>query len=231
METMIKIWRVTLFLWPTIILLTFFLTILFFFPNKRYGNIPLSVKLYPLTFCIGLLIINVTTILTNEHSKLLNACVDYLITTIEFLLINYYFYSLNQNTKQKRVLKYLTGLFLLIAIILAFQLPTQHAVVRLYTTQVFLLLLPTFFYFKTLFKTNSVMNITNTPAFWISTGIAFFLLCTMILSVIETFFLNHRPDILAKLYPTYYIFYIIMFLMFLKAYLCRPVENNNFTSF
>lgn len=228
MDVLIKIWRSTFYLWPAILFVTFFLSILFFYPNKRYRNIALPIKLYTLSFCICLITIDLTVLINNNYTqpiKNLYTYADYLLTIIEFILVNYYFYSLSNNTWHKKVLLYLSILFFLVAFVLSFQLPTQHAVVKLYTTQVFLLLIPTLFYFKVLLKNNSGANISKDPSFWISSGIAFFLLCTMILSVIETFFLNHRPDILSKLYPTYHIFYILMFLMFLRAYMCKPVST------
>jgi len=226
METLIRLWKQSLFLWPSVLFFTFFLSILFFHSNKRYSNIPLSIKIYVLSFCICIIILDATVLITNRFNgsvKNIYSFVDFFLSILEFVLLAYYFYNLNKNIRQKKALIYLTVVFLLAAISLSFQLPSQHAVVRLYTIQGILLLLPTFFYFRTLFKTKSVINISNEPTFWISTGIAFFLLCTIILSIIETFILNHRPDILVKVYPTYYVFYIIMFCMFLKGYLCKTV--------
>lgn len=230
MEGLIYLWQSTLYLRPTAIFITFVSIILFFFSKNRYGNIPQPIKFYLIAYFISFIPVDLTVIIRNRVNRPVRQFVnyiDYLFTFIEFLLFTYYFYSINKNRNHKKILRYLTIMFSITFFVFSFQLPSEQAVVRLYTTQVFCLLIPTFFYFKTLFKNTAIINISNDPSFWISTGIAFLSLCTMSLSLVETFFLSHRPDILVKLYPIYYVFYILMFLMFLKAYSCKPATHGS----
>lgn len=229
METLFKKWHSTFYAWPVTFFVTLFFVILFFIPNKRSRNIPLLIKLYLLAYLITFIIIDAAVIIRNQSDYFAIAIrhyTDYVFTIIEFILITYYFYIHNNKPKQKKALIYLIAIFLLPAFILSFQLPNGLAVVRLYTIQVFLLLIPSFFYFKELFRDPAV-DIANSPTFWISTGITFFLLCTMIFSIIEAFLLNNKPHILAKLYPLYYVFYMLMFSLFFKAYLCKPVISKS----
>lgn len=224
MEVLIKTWQSSLYAWPAAFFVTVFFIILFFLPANRSRNIPLSIKLYLIAYGITFIVIDAAVLIRNQTDYFtyqLRHYTDYTFTITEFILLIYYFYTHNNNSGQKKIFFYLAALFLITAIVLSAQLPSGLAVVRLYTTQVFLLLIPCFFYFRNLFKNTAVIDISNEPTFWISTGITFFLVCTMILSVIESFFLFQKPHILAKLYPIYYVFYILMFFMFFRAYLCK----------
>lgn len=230
METLIKSWQYTFYFWPITCFITIVFIILFFLPGKRSKNLPLTIKLYVTAYSITFILIDLSVLIRNKYDYFTDSLRnygDYFFSITEFILVAYFFYSHNKSHKQKQVIVYVTVLFLIIAIILAFHLPDVLVVIRLYTTQTFLLLIPVFFYFMNLFKTTFINDISNTPSFWISAGIAFFLLCTITLSIIETFFLNHKPLILAKLYPIYYISYILMFFMFLRAYLCKPNTVNS----
>lgn len=228
MEALIKTWQSSLYVWPAAFFVTAFFIILFFLPANRSRNIPLSIKLYLIAYGITFIVIDAGVLIRNQTDYFtyqLRHYTDYSFTITEFVLLIYYFYIRNNHSRQKKLFLYLTASFLITAIVLSYQLPNGLAVVRLYTTQVFLLLIPCFFYFKNLFKNTTIIDISNEPSFWISTGITFFLLCTMILSLIESFLLHQKPHILAKLYPIYYVFYILMFFMFFRAYLCKPLRT------
>ena len=230
MEALLKNWQSTLYMWPTAFFVTLFFALLFCIPSVGSRNIPLAIKLYLIAYGCTFIIIDGTTLIRHQYDYYayqVQHYTDYIFTIIEFILIAYYFYTHNLNSLQKRILTILTILFLIASFVFSFQLPHGLAVARLYTTQVFILLIPSFFYFKNLFKNPTTTDISNAPSFWVSTGITFFLLCTMSLSIIETFFLNHKPHILKKLYPIYYIFYILMFCMFFRAYLCKPATSNS----
>lgn len=235
MEVLLKLWQSTLYLRPVGIFLVFVLLILSFSPGNKYRNIPQPIRLYFIAYLICFIPIDITLLITNKLTRSANELIsylDYLFTFIECLLLTYYFYSLNQNHKQKNII---IGLFVLFFIVTCFlflcillnDLNSSTAVVWLYTTQVFILLIPAFFYFKKLFQTHMIADISQEPSFWISSGIMLFLLCTMTLSIIESFFLLHKTYILAKLYPIYYVFYILMFLLFFKAYLCKPATSRS----
>lgn len=224
MEALLKNWQSSLYMWPAAFFVTLFFALLFCIPSDRSRNIPLAIKLYLIAYGLTFIIIDGTILIRQQYDYYtyqVQHYTDYIFTIIEFVFIAYYFYTNNLNSLQKKVLTILTILFLIASLVFSFQLPRGLAVARLYTTQVLLLLNPSFFYFRNLFKSPTTIDIANTPSFWISTGITFFLLCTMSLSLIETFFLNHKPHILAKLAPIYYIFYMLMFVMFFRAYLCK----------
>lgn len=230
MEALFKNWQSSLYMWPAAFFVTLFFVLLFCIPSDRSRNIPLTIKLYLIAYGLTFIIIDGTILIRQQYDYYayqVQHYTDYIFTIIEFVLIAYYFYTNNLNSLQKKILTILAILFLIATLAFSFQLPRGLAVARLYTTQVFLLLIPSFFYFRNLFKKPTSTDISNAPSFWISTGIAFFLLCTMSLSIIETFLLNHKPHILAKLYPIYYIFYMLMFVMFFRAYLCKPAIFNS----
>lgn len=230
MQTLLKFWETTLYLRPVGIFLVATLLILIYTTAKKTANIPPTIRWYLFAYLICFVPIDITILITKKRASHINPLIsslDYLFTIAEFIFITYYFYYLTHHSRQKKVLRLLVTFFILISLaliiyILSSDLDPRVAVVWLYTTQVFLLLVPVFFYFKNLFRATVTINISQQPSFWISSAIAFFLLCTMLLSLIETFFLNHRTDILLKLYPLYYLFYIIMFGIFFKAHLCKP---------
>lgn len=210
-------------------LIAFTFSLLFFCHNKRRVNIPVPIKFYLLAYFLSFIPVDIHVFITNKlnyDTMLLINSLDYTFTFLEFSLLAYYFYSLNNSAKQKKILLYLSIFFTAIAAAILFYTTFYETVIYsvhwLYTTQVFFLLIPVFFYFKNIYKTSGVTDISKEPSFWISTGIAFFLLCTMSLSVLETFFIDHRPDLKRKLYPIYFTFYLLMFFMFLRAYWCKP---------
>lgn len=235
MEVLLKLWRSTLYLRPVGIFLVFVLLILSLLPGNKRRNIPPPIRLYFIAYLLCFIPIDITLLVTNKTARSINGLIsylDYLFTFIECLLLIYYFYLLNQKPKQKKIIIGLFFLFFIVTCVLflcivRYDLRPSTGVVWLYTTQVFILLIPAFFYFKKLFQTHIITDISQEPSFWISSGIMLFLLCTMTLSIIESFFLLHKTHILAKLYPIYYVFYILMFLLFFKAYLCKPATSRS----
>jgi len=94
-----------------------------------------------------------------------------------------------------------------------------------YTIEAFLIAVPCFNYFIELFKFPPTKSLRNDPAFWISTGILFFIVCTLPFSIIE----NHLAEIDLKatrrLYSLFFIFYVVLFCMIIRAYLCKLKEE------
>ena len=228
MDTLIKIWEPT-FLKPLAILISLLCIIIFFGPSNRQSNIPLSIKLYLIAFFVGFTSNDLVVLWNNNYSestRLICIYIDFVLTIIEFILLMYFFYSINKKNSQKKILLFLSIVFSIVTVFLFIFMQfgstyRQHAVVWLYTIQVCFLLIPVFFYFQHLFSTKTVGDVSGVPTFWIASGIAFFAFCTVMLSIVETFFLYDKPVLLGKLYPIYYLFYVLMFLFFLIAHLCN----------
>lgn len=221
----------TYYLRPTSVFLCAFCITIFYFKAKNQNNIPLPIKLYLLAYIISFTPIDIMILIENninDRTILLRNFLDYIFTVIEFLLIIHYFYIVNNKKHQKKIITILSVLYITLSLLILvstfiFNTQQEYSIVGLYTIQVLLLLIPTFFYFKNLLKDTENINIPHDPSFWISTGISFFLASTLVISIVELFFLIDDIELINTLRPIYYLFYIIMFLSFFKAYLCKPV--------
>ena len=87
--------------------------------------------------------------------------------------------------------------------------------------QSFCILIPVLIYFYELFKWPTVNNLLTLPSFWISTGIVVYFACTLPLFLMKDFVFNKSGYLKeVDLYLINFVAYGIMFLLFIKAYLC-----------
>lgn len=97
---------------------------------------------------------------------------------------------------------------------------------KVYTVEAVILLLLCSFYYFELFRKKPSVNLKNEPAFWISTGLLFFMACTLPFSFLDNYIAYYYPHLHRVLYPIFDVFYILLFAMLIKACLCRPVKTN-----
>jgi hypothetical protein len=93
----------------------------------------------------------------------------------------------------------------------------------LYILQAFCILIPVLFYFYELFKWPTINNLWGLASFWISTGIVIYFACTLPLFLMQSFI--GKAIKVIHLYLINFIAYGIMFLLFIKAYLCPKSDS------
>lgn len=76
-------------------------------------------------------------------------------------------------------------------------------------------------YFLELFKRPPEEKLINSPSFWIFSGLTFYTLCTLPITVISPHLIDTQKELYIKMFSTVYLFYIILFVMIIKGFLCK----------
>ena len=99
---------------------------------------------------------------------------------------------------------------------------TEATQATVYTVESLILLSLCSYYFIELFKRTPVISLKNEPVFWVSIGLFFFMSCTLPYSLLENTIRKNYPDsFLATMYSIFHVFYALLFLMIIRAYLCK----------
>jgi hypothetical protein len=94
----------------------------------------------------------------------------------------------------------------------------------LFTSQAILLIPLCISYFTNLLNTKIHLKLLNEPSFWVVTGVSFFMVCTLPYSLFIGYLRKNNVDLYIDLYSIFFVFYIILFSMIIKAQLCTPTE-------
>jgi len=161
----------------------------------------------------------------------LSAYIDYLFTLFELIIFSHFYYGVVNAISIKKLLLIFNILFLFFFIYMAItdkyfyqtiSEPTQSIV---YTVESIILIFPCSWYFIELFKKVPVVDLKNEPSFWISTGVFFLMACTLPYSLLENHIRKNYPNSLVTSYSIFHVFYILLFLMIFRAYLCKPTKT------
>lgn len=158
-----------------------------------------------------------------------DGCVDYFFTLAEMLICSHFYLQLIKSKNAKRIILVTNILFVGFFVYMGItdksstngdiSNETQSIV---YTVESIMLLFPCLFYIVELFKSTPVSTLRNEPAFWVSTGILFFMSCTLPFSLLENYVAANLPTFFLASYSIFHVFYILLFLMIIRAYLCKP---------
>lgn len=153
---------------------------------------------------------------------------DYIFTVFEFLIFYSFFKKTLSFKIYQRILSVLFFLFLSIGcgllfydIIVSGMVP-ESSISFLFNAQAFVLLVPCIFYFLEIFKSKPTSNLLRTPAFWVVTGLSFFMISTLPFSILLNSLWKNRQMVYYYGFDFFYLFYFILFLMIIRAYLCKP---------
>jgi len=158
----------------------------------------------------------------------LAAYTDYFLAFIELIVFSNFYYQIVGNPKLKTSIVIANLIFTFYFIYKLFsdkKFPisiSEKTQAEVYTVEATILLPICFFYFVEIFKKNPDLNLKNEPAFWLSTGLGFFLTCTLPYSFLENYFRKNNVDLLNTSYTIFYVFYIVMPLKIIKTILCKP---------
>lgn len=161
---------------------------------------------------------------------------DYSFTFLEMIVFSHFFYRTTKSNIERRIIIFLNTCFLVYFAYMPFtDAKFYHSISeitqsKVYTIEGAILLLICLFHFIEIFKELPTINLKNEPIFWVSTGLLFFLICTLPYSVLENYIDKHYGGVGSSLYSLFYIFYIVLFLMIIRAYLCKPkkiLPNSN----
>jgi hypothetical protein len=152
---------------------------------------------------------------------------DFLFTILEYFV----FSSFLKPFLNKRLVFFNSCLFVLICIglyiysFLIYRKYSEIVTIYLFTAQAILLLILCANYYVSLFKGTPTKNLIEEPSFWVATGLTFFMLSTLPFSIFSFYLHKHNHALYVHLFTLFFLFYILLFSMIIKASLCRPVRN------
>ena len=155
---------------------------------------------------------------------------DYIVTLIEFLVFIRFFRSEIKHVIARKILQLLTVGFVayfffeLVNDNFFYKSISEQTQARVYTVESLILVLPCAFYFIEMFKDPMKSKLSEEPGFWIASGLSFFVLCTLPFSLAENFLRKNHPQTMLQMYSIFYVFYILLTLLIIRAYLCRRKE-------
>ena len=155
---------------------------------------------------------------------------NYVVSLIELFVFLYYFHFIIQTKKLKFALGLIgliIGMFFLLRLFLLLLFTNSLTVTPLhnfYVIESLVLLFCCICYFVELFKSPPVLKLTDTFNFWVSSGLLFYLFGTFPITLITNYFFSTSTLLYGNLFTIINIFYILMFLMIVRAYLCKQVK-------
>lgn len=232
MQRLIEIWQQQYYI-P--LLEDFIITIALIVSLKNRKKFKL-LKYFPV-YAATLLLTSITLIISHIskdlkfHPKFFRGLADYvdhLFTLLELIIFSHLYYQIINNRIIKKSIIVINILFLFFFIFMTieddefFQEISLNTKSIVYTLEAIILLFLCSYYFYELFKKLPVLNLKNEPVFWVSTGLMFFMACTLPYSFLENYIRKNFPQFTFSSYAIFYIFYTLFFIMIIRAYLCKP---------
>jgi hypothetical protein len=119
------------------------------------------------------------------------------------------------------------SIFLLISDVSLFHTIQVNTLQNLYVYQSILLLIPCSLYFTKIFLRMPRIVLQETPAFWITSGLSLFIVCTLPLSLILNYLEQTDPWTYSMLYSIFNIFYCFLFVIITRAFFCSPSAEDS----
>lgn len=140
---------------------------------------------------------------------------------LEFFIIYNFFFRVFESYKIRRML-YLSILIYspLVISVWYFKRSFNTQPHLLFIPQAIFILVPTFYYFFHLLKKPGILDLKHEPSFWIATGLMLYFGCTLPL-FLSTGILDYSNSFQHSTFTINYICYGLLFLLLVKAYLCK----------
>lgn len=154
--------------------------------------------------------------------------IDYFFTLLELLIFSNFYTQIIKSPIIRKSILTINILFLPFFVYMAltdkdfYWSVSENTQTIVYSVEGVILLYFSCAYFFDLFNKVPVLILKEDPAFWISTGLLFFSACTLPYSLLENYILKYHHIYANMSYSIFYIFYILLFLMIIRAYLCKP---------
>jgi len=165
----------------------------------------------------------------DEFFYYIDGYLEYALVMVELLIFMHFFYHVFNRPNKKKAIKIFAIIFIIFGISRLIHDNVLHTNITISTiTQMFfleavLLLVCCFLYFSQIFKSPPTLKLLNEPSFFVTTGLFFFFICSLPYSL----FLDNLIDyysIYSIVFSIIYVFYILLFIMIIKAFLCKPIK-------
>jgi hypothetical protein len=140
----------------------------------------------------------------------------------ETMAVYYFFYKNPIVSKAVRIILpcALVSFYVIIWRMLHPALNQKVSINDTYFVEALYILLPCFSYFIQLFKTPPILQLTNEPSFWVTSGLTIFFLLSLPMFYISKHFETDNLSVISN--SSIYFGYTLVFLFILRAYLCKP---------
>jgi hypothetical protein len=230
LENLFRQWALSYFLDPATVLTALIGFVIFISKNDKQNTAYIFLD-YFIAYILLKLIFFASPLLPQSWRPnwiSIERLADYIFTLIEFLIFFVFFKTVLYFSSHKRILVIIcyifmsTGCAILFHDIAVFGKVRNSSVLFLFNVQAVSLLIPCIFYCLQIFKLKPTLNLLQEAAFWITTGLSFFMLSTLPFSLLLNSFSKSNSTIYFDLFDLFYCFYIILFSMIIRAYLCKP---------
>lgn len=238
MSEIIQIWKSNHY---AQLILDIFLPIMFYITFKKRKKF-VQLKFFPLYLgSFNLLMLNEYTYYLVKHTQYSHFLGDiyrfgnYFVSLIEFITFSYFFFYTTQSFRIRKIIKLLAIITFLIFLIFCIPISflnfdSLHLLNHLYLLELIVLLTMTIFYFIDLFWLKPVLNLKESPDFWISAGLMFYLLGTLPVTIItNNLYVNDR-SLYKSVFSIINLLYTLLFLMVLKAYMCKSKSDYQYNN-
>jgi hypothetical protein len=233
MTRLINFWSINLFI---DLLLTIVLFGAFFISFTNRNKHP-QLKFLPLYFA-SFIFLNLfhyidTVFFEDNASVNISWMADYIdatVTLLEFLAFIYLLHCNIQSKEKRLLIKWIAIAGTTIMVIVAFTDTLIYSSIRyrsltfIYLLESVLLLIPCLFFFYQLFTSPPKLKLIQNADFWAITGLTFYIICTFPISLVLIYFFETDYKMYLQTFIIIYVFYILLFLMIIKSYLCRATS-------
>lgn len=227
MNRVFEIWENSLYTDPVLFIVQIFT---FIISIKKFKSSP-QLKLIPLYLILFISFSAINTIMLSHPSSKnkigeikFEIIGNFTVTFFEFSAFAHYAYVISKNKAFRKAILLLSFIALTMAILLisfpfhASQLITVNTLNNIYIIESILLLIICSFYFIELFSAPAILKLLKTTNFWVSSGLIFYLACTLPFTVLSNYFIQTNVALYKNLYSLIYIFYILLFVMITRGY-------------
>ena len=235
MQRIIDIWLEVYFTEP---LLLFLLLLTLIISLARRKELPAFkwLPLYILLFLVVFLVDYAYNILLypseQERFQKYQRQLNFFTTVAELLVFSSFIYSSLNLRFLKRILRATIFLSLSCFFVIYILTHVRHGYISysslntIYILELGTLLLSSVFFFVQLFKEPPVPNLRSVAGFWVATGLSFYCLCTLPITIVNSYFFTNTRDLLyTNLFSIIYLFYIILFSLIIRSLQCRQSET------
>ncbi len=233
MERIIQIWQRVYFTEPILIyvlLLTLIVSIMKRRTVPGFRWLPVYLGLFLLFFAVDYAYTIFHFPAHQEQFQKYQREINFYVTVVEMLVFLSFFLSNLRNASVRKMVKYLGAITLTAFLFIYINTHARHGHITysnlnlVYIIELAALLSCCVLFFIQMFKEPPVSNLRNMPGFWVASGLSFYCLCTLPLTIANSyFFYNARGLIYANLYSIIYLFYILLFILITRSFLCpRP---------
>lgn len=236
MRDIIQIWKNNFFsqlILDIILPITLFITI----SNRKQFS---QLKFFPYYLgAFNILMLNgyIYYLLKNTEYSIFFISIDragnYIVSLIEFFTFSHFLYHSSKSSQSKKSIKligfisFFSFLFFCIPISIYSKPTAMYFLNNFYVVESVFLLAMSCFYFVDLFWFKPVFNPREAPDFWIFTGLIFYIIGTLPVTIINNYFYAADRSLYENFFCVIYLLYALLFLMIIKAYTCKPKKTAN----